>query len=302
MAEKILNTRIRLKYDSFANWTSKNPTLLEGELAIAYLAESHTSATPDNGTHPVLFKVGPGAFNSLPWASALAADVYEWAKLTYSDFLKEIEKTFYTETEIDALLAGYYTKGEVEGLIGAAEGRAATDAKNKADKALEDAKAYTDALREDVSIPEGGFASKSEFDTLKGKVEDEDGALARANAAYDLADAARTETEVDGQIDAKITALGLGTMSKEAASDYVKKTEASGYNDILTKTEAQNTYKKTADLRTDLDEMYTNAQIDNLITEAKQYAEQNACGRFSICGHGCIYAYCNRHGLFNAKK
>ncbi|MBR5468193.1 MAG: helix-turn-helix domain-containing protein [Firmicutes bacterium] len=33
----------------------------------------------------------------------------------------------------------------------------------------------------------------------------------------------------------------------------------------------------------------------------KQYAEQNSCCRFSINGHGYIYAYCNRHGLFRVK-
>lgn len=84
--EKIINTRIQLKYDSFSNWTTNNPTLKTGELAIAYLGNSHTTTSPDNGTHPVLFKVGPGAFNSLPWASALAADVYEWAKKPEADF------------------------------------------------------------------------------------------------------------------------------------------------------------------------------------------------------------------------
>lgn len=84
--EKILNTRIQLKYDSFNNWSAKNPTLKQGELAIAYLASSYTTTTPDNGTHPVLFKVGPGQFNSLPWASALAADVYAWAKKENPDW------------------------------------------------------------------------------------------------------------------------------------------------------------------------------------------------------------------------
>ena len=81
MAEnQIFNTRLQLKYDSLANWQTNNPTLLSGEIAIAYLGNSHTETTPDNGTHPVLFKVGPGAYNSLPFASALAADVYAWAK------------------------------------------------------------------------------------------------------------------------------------------------------------------------------------------------------------------------------
>lgn len=75
-----IKTRIALKYDSYANWKENNPTLLKGELAIAYLGSAHTTTSPDNGTHPILFKVGPGAFNSLPWASALAADVHAWAK------------------------------------------------------------------------------------------------------------------------------------------------------------------------------------------------------------------------------
>ena len=178
--EKILNTRIRLKYDSFAEWTSKNPTLLEGELAIAYLAESHTSATPDNGTHPVLFKVGPGAFNSLPWASALAADVYEWAKakdavlegqaINFKDATGKVLHTidlskFVTEDELTTILASYYTKSEVEGLIEAAEGRAATDAKDKADKALADAKTYADTeIQKAVTGGTAGLATEEYVD------------------------------------------------------------------------------------------------------------------------------------------
>ena len=35
--EKILNTRVQLKYDTLANWSHNNPTLLAGELAIVSL-------------------------------------------------------------------------------------------------------------------------------------------------------------------------------------------------------------------------------------------------------------------------
>ena len=86
--EKILNTRIQLKYDTYANWTSANTLLKQGEVAIATLASSvdPSKVTPDNGTHPVLMKVGPGNFNSLPWMSALAADVHAWAKKTEAEF------------------------------------------------------------------------------------------------------------------------------------------------------------------------------------------------------------------------
>ena len=90
MAEKILNTRVQLRYDTLTKWNSINPVLKKGEIAVAYLAESHT--TPANYTgnqHPVLFKVGDGTteFDKLPFASALAADVYSWAKQSENDFV-----------------------------------------------------------------------------------------------------------------------------------------------------------------------------------------------------------------------
>ena len=91
MANQI-NTRIRLKYDSYENWQEKDPALLSGEIAIAYLGQTRDENGYDNlqqvefEQHPVLFKVGPGNFNSLPWASALAADVYSWAKKSETEF------------------------------------------------------------------------------------------------------------------------------------------------------------------------------------------------------------------------
>ena len=85
MANQI-NTRIMLKYDSFQNWKDKNPTLLAGEVAIAKLTTTHAVAPGSDSQAPVLFKVGPGAFNSLPWVSGLAADVYAWAKKETPDW------------------------------------------------------------------------------------------------------------------------------------------------------------------------------------------------------------------------
>lgn len=108
--EKVLNTRIQLKYDSFTNWNSINPTLKSGEVAIAYLAESHTSIE-NSATHPVMFKVGPGEFNSLPWASALAADVHAWAKKSEAEF-KAWVKDIIDVTDIDT-----YSKSEIDGKL-----------------------------------------------------------------------------------------------------------------------------------------------------------------------------------------
>ena len=41
MAEKTFNTRILLKYDTYSNWTSKNPILKAGEVAIATIASGY---------------------------------------------------------------------------------------------------------------------------------------------------------------------------------------------------------------------------------------------------------------------
>ena len=46
-----------------------------------------------------------------------------------------------------------------------------------------------------------------------------------------------------GKADTAVQPGDLGTMAKETASDYVKKTDAPGYTDILTKTEASTTYQ-----------------------------------------------------------
>ena len=85
----ILNTRIRLKYDTLANWSSNNPTLLEGELAIVSIPNGVTQEVNSVSAPQILFKVGPGEFNSLPYASGKAADVYTWAKLAGADVFKK---------------------------------------------------------------------------------------------------------------------------------------------------------------------------------------------------------------------
>ena len=85
MANEIF-TRIQLKYDSYTSWKTNNPTLLAGEVAIAKLVNDVTIPEDANTNAPVLFKVGPGTFNNLPWVSGLAADVYAWAKKPTPDW------------------------------------------------------------------------------------------------------------------------------------------------------------------------------------------------------------------------
>lgn len=94
MAEKILNTRIQLKYDTYANWTDANPVLKAGEIALATIQINNAEV---QSAPTVLIKVGDGThnYNDLPWASAKAADVYAWAKTA--------TKPTYAATEITGL-------------------------------------------------------------------------------------------------------------------------------------------------------------------------------------------------------
>lgn len=79
MATTTLNTRIQLKYDTYTNWTTNDPVLLAGEVAITTVptAQGDISQVP-----AVLMKVGDGTkkFSELNWVSAIAGDVYPWAK------------------------------------------------------------------------------------------------------------------------------------------------------------------------------------------------------------------------------
>ena len=81
MANTTFNTRIKLKYDTLANWTiNKAKVLLEGEVGLCYVPAVTNGTTTTAPT--VLFKVGDGktTWEKLPWGSGLAADVYDWAK------------------------------------------------------------------------------------------------------------------------------------------------------------------------------------------------------------------------------
>ena len=82
MASKTLKTRIKLKYDTLANWQAggADVVLLKGEVAIC---EVPVGGSIEQVAPPaILFKVGDGVktFAELPWVSGLAADVYAWAK------------------------------------------------------------------------------------------------------------------------------------------------------------------------------------------------------------------------------
>ena len=100
MATNTLNTRIQLKYDSYANWMTNNPVLKMGEIAIATIPSNETNSynpvVKDNLPN-VIIKVGDGSsqYSALKFVSGLAADVYAWAKAP--------ERPTYTADDITGL-------------------------------------------------------------------------------------------------------------------------------------------------------------------------------------------------------
>lgn len=100
---KVLNTRIQLKYDTYARWQSNNPVLKKGEIAIATIQvnEGVVQNAPS-----ILIKVGDGTtdYNNLKFVSGLSADVYAWAKAS--------TKPTYTASEISGL--SDYISGEIQ--------------------------------------------------------------------------------------------------------------------------------------------------------------------------------------------
>ena len=114
MANRTLNTRIKLRYASYAEWQASTIKLLPGEVAVCYIGANNEEIK--NTAPTVLFKVGDGehTFKDLQWASARAADVYDWAKAEnrpeYSKAdvglanVRNVEQ--YSKNEVDDLISG----------------------------------------------------------------------------------------------------------------------------------------------------------------------------------------------------
>lgn len=96
MATTTLNTRLRLKYDTLANWQKNNPVILAGEAAVV-VVPAKSGVTQNEPT--VLIKIGDGTskFSELDYITAYAGDVYAWAKAA--------TKPSYTANEISGLAA-----------------------------------------------------------------------------------------------------------------------------------------------------------------------------------------------------
>ena len=202
-----LNTRILLKYDTYANWTANNPVLLAGEVAIATIEESGNLQTVNpNGvsTPQVLIKVGNGTsnYNDLKFVSGLAADVYSWAKAS--------KKPTYAASEISGLSDYIATAGDTNTEYKLVTVDAATYKYKLQTRAYAGGKwgEWTDVENGALDLS----AIDTRLDTAEGNISDNATAIAKLNAAADQTGS------VLNTVNTKIQTLDAN-VSQEAGSD-----------------------------------------------------------------------------------
>ena len=217
------NTRIQLKRDSLTNWNESTIVLKPGEVGVAYV-EVATKDAKGNIIHvpTALLKVGENVegstktFKELPFVSALAADVYAWAKKEGIEVIDEGEGEVVsdiawdptlnalvisridviTPAELATTLASYYTKTEIDGLFAAEVERANGYADAAKEAAITAAKTYTNE--------EIGKINKSMTDDYATKTYVND-AVADHKTETDAELANRyTKAETDAAIDADV--------------------------------------------------------------------------------------------------
>ena len=266
---KTLQTRIALKYDSYANWTDEskegqgaNLVLLKGEIGICEIPSGNANAT----TAPtVLFKVGDGVntFKSLKWASALAADVYDWAKAETVVLDGEIIKFKTGDTVKHTIdLSSFATDASVETIRSGLDSRiVALENKFTGDSSVQ---GQIDALDSRLDIIEGA-------DTVEGSVAK---ALKDAKAHAESQDAA-LKTELQGYADqAEADAIAAA----ETASENKVKVERAriealeGKVEVINGEAAGSIKKAVADAVTEV-KAYADTAESDAVTAAKGYTD-----------------------------
>jgi hypothetical protein len=93
--EKVIKTRVKLIYKSYQDWQNIAESFIPLNGEMCFCEVPATESVPKT----VLFKVGDGttAYANLPFGSALASDVYAWAKK------ENLEWDDLTQTFLDSL-------------------------------------------------------------------------------------------------------------------------------------------------------------------------------------------------------
>lgn len=292
---KTINTRLKLKYDTLANWTSVASTFipLKGEMCVVEIPSGDTTGTATNPP-TIMFKVGDGTstFAKLPWCSGRASDVYSWAKNS--------TKPSYTADEIKISSTGTNTVGESISSIRSTLGSIQTDLndeiedrKNGDTNTLSSAKTYADGkvsseattrANADTALDNKITALQTSISNIKPFSYEVVSTLPTASAStmYKIYLVADTHSDSNDSYDEYITLQSGTTYSWEKIgntdvnlSDYVKTVSQSGTTGVVTSvTKSGNTITVTG----------TNLSQTKNVTSGKYITAitQDAQGKISI--------------------
>lgn len=220
MAEKLFNARLQLKYDTYENWTTNDPVLKTGEIAIVVVPAEAGAVVQEPA---VLLKAGDGTsnFKALSFLSGKAADVYNWAKAA--------AKPSYTADEISGL--DEYIAGEIEDTD--TQYQIVLDGSNdhilKLQSKPKGGQSWTDAGS--ITLPDDSYndtAITGRVSALEALVGDTAVATQIATAISALADvydtkgaAAQALTDAKAYADGKDAAIAAAKSAADAAQDDV---------------------------------------------------------------------------------
>lgn len=267
MAEttKTLKTRIQLKYDTLANWNAVASTFVpnKGEVCFVEIPTGDATAT----TAPtVLFKVGDGTttWGALKWGSALAADVYAWAKAankpSYTASEVGVNETAFPGLKKTGTITGIKMNGGSKGTSGVVDlGTVITDVSDKQDKAVsitgiaattvnEALKELSDRVNGKYSKPEGGIPKTDLDSSVQASLGKADTAL-QSHQSVTLATGTNNGTlkiTVGGTTTDNVAVKGLKSAAYTDSSAYATAAQGTKADNALPKAEF-NTFKGTND-------------------------------------------------------
>lgn len=199
MAEKTLNTRLKLRYDTYENWIANDPVLLAGEFALATVSVKQDGAVEH--VPSVLIKCGDGThkYSELDYVFAKAADVIAAAKseTALTAFINNViaESGLATDSAMTALAKRVTTaEGHIEALQTKVGDKAVVTQISEAITALK--------LDETYDAKGAAAAVQGNLDTYKTS---NDTAVAAAKKAGD--DAQSTINEYKTSNDARVQAV-----------------------------------------------------------------------------------------------
>ena len=265
MAEttKTLKTRIQLKYDTLANWNAVASTFVpnKGEVCFVEIPTGDATAT----TAPtVLFKVGDGTttWGALKWGSALAADVYAWAKAankpSYTASEVGVNETAFPGLKKTGTITGIKMNGVSKGTSGVVDlGTVITDVSGKQDQAIsvdgitaatvnEALKELSDRVNGKYSKPTNGIPKTDLDSSVQASLGKADTAL-QSHQSVTLATGTNNGTlkiTVGGTATDNVAVKGLKSAAYTDSSDYATAAQGTKADNALPKADF-NSFKTT---------------------------------------------------------